>query len=168
MWNNIDKPKPRNLNKITIVNITCRKLTKIPDWICECNNLRKLNCSWNKITQIPYNLPNSLEEFNCSGNQITQIPNTLPNSLQIFKCSFNEIEQIPNALPKSLEILYCYHNQTIFIPLSIIQLQNLTRFDYNINSKYEIPLVKYFLNDLNNKEIKQHCYNMIWKARMEF
>jgi len=188
-WKSIEQPP--NLDKITCVNISNNNLTKIPDWICKCNNLRKLNCSGNQITQIPFILPNFLRIFYCYNNKITQIPNTLPNSLQLFDCSFNKITQFPNTLPdflqkfdcsnnkitqipdilpNFLEYFYCYNNKIIEIPLLIIQLQKIIYFacGSTYSEIYTPPLVEYFLDNLDNKENKRYCYDIIWKVRMEF
>jgi len=202
--------QPPNLSKITLINISHKKLLKIPDWISNCNNLIELRCYDNKITQIPdtlpdslrvffcgrnqitqipntlpdylqefychYNkitqipdvLPNSLKIFECHNNQITQIPNNLPNSLQEFDCSCNQITQIPNTLPNSLQEFDCSYNKITQIPLSIINLQKLTII-YNSNTNiYKPPLVKYFLDNVYDTKIKKHCYNLMWKIRMEY
>jgi Leucine-rich repeat (LRR) protein len=130
--------------------------------------LQKFNCSLNKITQIPDTLPDSLQEFSCHHNQIIQIPNTLPNSLQNFDCRMNQITQIPDTLPNSLKEFWCSYNQITHIPLSIINLQKLTNFYYNNTNIYKPPLVKYFLDNVYDTKIKKHCYNLMWKIRMEY
>jgi len=165
MWTNIWEPP--DLSKITNVNLCDIRLTKIPDWISKCNNLIGLNCSHNKITQIPNILPNSLQKFSCCHNKITQIPDTLPNSLQVFYCWNNKITQIPDTLPDSLKTFHCNDNKITQIPLLIIQLQKLTEF-YRDENAYESPLIEYFLDNLNNKNIKKQCYDLMWKIRMEF
>jgi len=114
MWTSIEQPL--NLSEIKEINISNKNLTKIPEWISQCNNLIKLNCKKNQITQIPDTLPNSLQQFDCRFNQIIQIPNTLPNSLQIFDCRFNQITQIPDTLPDSLQEFNCSYNQITQIP----------------------------------------------------
>jgi len=74
--------------------------------------------------------------------------------------------QIPDTLPNSLQKFYCNDNQITQIPFSIIQLQKLTSF--RCDSNVELPLVAYFLNNYNDTKIKQYCYNLMWKVRMEF
>jgi len=210
-WKSIEKPP--NLKKIIYVDISYKKLTAIPDWISNCNNLKRLLCYKNEITQIPNNLPENLEELNCDSNLITQIPTTLPNSLKYLSCCYNLITHIPDILPNHLQLFYCWNNQIThipnalprflksfccetdhityipddlpdsleyfrcvsfqikMIPLSIIQLQKLEYFfcipDF-IVYMYKAPLVKYFLDNLDNKEIKKYCYDTIWKVRMEY
>jgi len=188
MWTNIEQPP--DLSKITEIDISYnyKQLIKIPDWICKCNNLITLNCSYNlithipntlpdslqkficfnnQITQIPNTLPNSLQKFSCSENQITQIPNTLPKSLQIFLCCCNQITQIPDTLPDSLQVFECYNNNMTQIPMSIINSQKLTHFTCNQNT-CKPPIIKYFLNNLDNENIKKYCYDLMWQVRMEF
>jgi len=169
-WRSIDEPT--DCNKITKIDISYKNLTALPDWICKCNNLQKLYCWNNKITQLPNNLPNSLQLFDCSYNKIIQIPNNLPNSLQIFGCYHNKITQIPNNLPNSLKEFWCYHNKITYIPntlpnylqefncrhnqitqipTSIIQLRYLTKFYCCGNPiEYTPPVVSNFLNNLRN------------------
>jgi len=61
----------------------------------------------------------------------------------------------------------CEGNRITHIPLSIIHLQNLKIFTYDQNI-FKPPLIKYFLNNLHSENIKQYCYNLIWKVQMEF
>jgi len=185
-WNSI--VEPHDCNDVIKINLINQNLITLPDWILKCNNLFKLDCSSNRLTQISNALPDSLKIFYCNNNQITHIPNTLPSSLISFDCNYNQITQMPDNLPSSLESFYCRSNQITQIPdtlpnslrnffcynnqlkelsLSIIQLQNLEYFLYD-NSIYKPLLVEYFLDNLNNKQIKKYCYNLMWKVRMEF
>jgi len=130
--------------------------------------LQEFYCGYNKITQIPNTLPNSLQIFICTDNKITQIPNTLPNFLQEFYCSFNQITKIPDLLPDSLQKFTCGYSQITQIPLSIIQQQKLNFFRCWNENIFKPPLVIYFSDNLDSENIKQYCYNLIWKVRVEF
>jgi len=145
--------KPPDSSKITEVDISDKNLTKIPNWISNCNNLIKLYCSYNKIIQIPDTLPNSLQRFNCYNNKITQIPNILPDSLEYFDCGHNQITQIPDTLPDSLQVFECCFNQITQIPDTLPN--SLQEFWCGCNQITQIPdtlpdyLQKFFCS--NNK-----------------
>ena len=53
---------------ITELNLSNKGLTKLPD-LSIYTNLKKLYCSYNKITSLD-NLPPTIIELNCSGNPL--------------------------------------------------------------------------------------------------
>jgi Leucine-rich repeat (LRR) protein len=71
-------------NNITVLKISNKELTELPDDIDKYTNLEKLNCSYNKITSLD-NLPPTLKELNCRVNQITSLDN-LPPKLEVLYC----------------------------------------------------------------------------------
>ena len=54
---------------ITVLDISNRELTKLPDDIDKYNNLKELICSHNKITSLD-NPPPKLEVLYCGGNPL--------------------------------------------------------------------------------------------------
>ena len=125
------------------------KITKIEFLL---HNLCVFNCAHNNITKIE-NLPSNLQGLNCSNNQITKIEN-LPHSLQFFSCLYNQITKLEN-LPLNLRELFCHDNQITELPLHLLELRNLTCFDYSGNPIENIhPLVSRWLKHQKNKSLQ--------------
>jgi len=82
MWNKITEPD--NLEMIIEINLHCKKLKLLPDWISKCNNLTKLDCSSNKLIELPCKLPDSLQNLYCNNNCLTYLPIILPESLYLL------------------------------------------------------------------------------------
>ena len=75
-------------SSITELDLSNKELTELPD-LSAYTNLKKLNCSCNKITHID-NLPLSLKYLDCSYNEITHLDN-LPGNLTILYCNYNKL-----------------------------------------------------------------------------
>lgn len=93
--------KPYDVLIIDEINLRYKRLTKLPEWVSECVNLKKLNCSNNKLVSLPDNLPNNLTELNCADNFIKYLP---------------DIDLPPNLLE-----LYCNNNQLISLYIKVYQ-----------------------------------------------
>ena len=96
---------------ITKLDISSRKLTKLPDNIDEYTNLIELDCCFNEITSLD-NLPPTLRILYCHWNKITSLDN-LPTTLKLLYCTNNEITSLDN-LPSKLEVLICHENLLIY------------------------------------------------------
>ena len=72
---------------ITELDLSNKRLTKLPDDIYKYTNLQKLNCSCNNLTSLD-NLPINLQILYCGGNKITSLDN-LPVNLQELWCYNN-------------------------------------------------------------------------------
>ena len=81
---------------------------KLPD------NLRLLDCSYNKLSEFPENLPDNLNDFICSYNKLVNLP-VLPQSLQILNCFHNLLVKLPE-IPDNLKILTCDYNKLSVLP----------------------------------------------------
>jgi len=146
---------------MVLLNLSHRKLTKIPiipNDVTELHlyhnqikkienlpeNLHTLCLSNNQITKIE-NLPNNLHYLDLGHNKITKIEN-LPKNIQILHLSDNQIPKIEN-LPKNIQILYLYDNKIPKIENLPISLQELC-LDLNQITKIEnlpISLQKLYL-----------------------
>ena len=92
---------------ITVLDISKKGLTKLPDDIDKYTNLQELDCDNNEITILD-NLPSNLQELYCYSNNLTSLDN-LPNSLNALNCQNNKLTSLDN-LPLNLQELYCYNN----------------------------------------------------------
>ena len=75
-------------NTIEELDLSIKGLTKLPD-LTKYTNLKKLNCSENKLTHLD-NLPINLTELNCSYNKLTHLDN-LPINLTTLYCFDNSL-----------------------------------------------------------------------------
>ncbi len=73
-------------SSITELDLSSKNLSKLPD-LSIYPNLKKLKCSYNKLTKLD-NLPSNLEELECYNNQLTSLDN-LPSGLQELVCLDN-------------------------------------------------------------------------------
>lgn len=122
------------MNKSTKKSITIRNKTttseltingyEVHDWdigiigvidLKEYNLLDKINCSYNKITQI-VNICSTVKYLNCKNNLISKFE-YLPDGLKTLICDDNKIFNLDN-LPSGLEFLSCENNK-------IVRLDNL-------------------------------------------
>ena len=82
------------------------------------DNIKKLDCSNNRITSLVYVLPKNLEVLNCSNNKLTQLPWCLPPTLIELNCSRNKLVSLPSIehFPPKLQVLKCNGNRLKSIP----------------------------------------------------
>ena len=76
-------------SNITEVDLSSKGLTKLPD-LSIYTNLKKLNCSTNKLTTL-YNLRQTIEKLYCSGNKITS-PDNLPPTITEFNNHITKLD----------------------------------------------------------------------------
>ena len=125
--------------------------------------LAHLNCSFNKLTKLPDDipsgdrqimnkLPHCLETLICNNNLITSLPELLPMSVKHLNCSFNSLTSIPILInnpisPEStmngLLFFYCYDNEITQLP----ELPNDIKFLNCSNNK--LTTLPNLPNDLN-------------------
>lgn len=134
------------LSKLPNMPVTLKELlvrhNKITDISCldDCYSLRRLDCSYNHITTIPY--IKTLEILLCDHNKIDALP-SLPNLIKL-ECSHNFIYELPSLV--NIEILVCDHNQ-----ITKVNNYNTLRELYCNNNK--ISLISNI-----NKIDTLHCY----------
>ena len=91
----------------TLLDISNKRLTELPDDLHLYIHLQILDCESNKLTQLN-NLPPIIKILFCHNNNITHLDN-LPNELKYLYCENNKITKF-NNLPQSLKELDCYEN----------------------------------------------------------
>ena len=102
----IDYLNSLNVN-VKEINLSNKELTVLPD-LSRFTNLKKLDCSFNKIKKIN-NLPEGLENLYCENNQIKEL-NNFPKGLKVLVCHNNKIKKLDN-LPEGFEGLGCSYNE---------------------------------------------------------
>lgn len=152
-------------NDITELDISKKQINGILD-LTKYNNLTKLNCSKNYISQI-INIPISLLELNCSNTKITNLDTqeilsldnisgahhkftvskfigcNLPNNLVVLDCYCNQIKNLDN-LPSSLTKLNCYGTK-------IENFNNLPHNLIDLDCRYIYYTLNLHKNKLENK-----------------
>ena len=112
----IDRIINHNKKDIIKLNINNNKLVKLPDWLSECTNLQILCCNYNKLTELPDNLPKSLKELFCHHNKLQKLSDNLPKSLKSLYCDNNKLKKLPKNLPELLQELFCNNNKLDNLP----------------------------------------------------
>src|SRR5438067_2056340 len=93
---------------------------RINEWIQNNDPDQVLDLSKLSLKVLP-NLPNNLKKLNCSHNQLTQLPD-LPHC-QSLSCRKNQLTQLP-VLPHCQK-LCCDYNKYLYIPKEIADKFNL-------------------------------------------
>ena len=70
--------------------------------------ITEVDLSYKKLTKLP-ELPDTLKELYCSNNQLNKLPD-LPDTLQVLYCNNNQLTKLPD-LPDTLIELSCSGNQ---------------------------------------------------------
>jgi len=116
---------------INVISIDCsdNKLTQLPENL-NFLNLQVFLFSRNKLTQLPENTNlSNLQILHCSNNQLTQLPENMNFlNLQVLYCSNNQLTQLPeNMNLPNLKVLNCHNNKLTQLPenMNLPNLQNL-------------------------------------------
>lgn len=92
-------------------------------------NLQKLNCNYNSITELILSDLPELEILDCEFNDLQNLDVSLLPKLKKIDCEFNELTKIIIAESSSLEILYCSKNKLTFSAL--FPLKGISTFHYS-------------------------------------
>lgn len=89
---------------INYLDISYNKITKLPDNIHYLHYFYSLICNNNKITSLPYILPERLERLIISNNPIAYL-SELPDYLSYLECCDTNVKHLPN-MPKYMRRVY--------------------------------------------------------------
>jgi Leucine-rich repeat (LRR) protein len=141
-------------DNIEKIDLSYKRLKELPD-LSRFKNLKQLLCSFNNLTSLPENLPNSLEELWFNNNNLTSLPENLPNTLIKLDCPFNNLISLPENLPNSLEELNCSFNNLTNLPENLPNsLKLLCCSDNNLLLK-DYPNIIRYENNLNYVKERQ-------------
>ena len=138
-----------NYNDIVYIDYSYNKLTELPEDLPQ--SLQHLNCSYNKIITIGSKLPASLQKLDCSNNKIITIESKLPTSLLELDCTNNKIIKFTSKFPQSLQKLNCFHNNLVELPEDLPQ--SLQKLYCGNNNLVELP------EDLPQSLQKLNCFH---------
>jgi Leucine-rich repeat (LRR) protein len=127
------------------LNLSANKLTQIPSTISGLINLQHIELSYNQLTQIPdavYDLK-SLATLDLSHNQLTRISEhiTKLSNLQKLDVAFNELTKLPDQITELTKLcaLDLSHNKITEIPLGFSQLTRLRNLCLDANQLTSLP-----------------------------
>lgn len=116
-------------------------------------NLKKLDCSDNKITHLNVSQNTKLTELNCQNNQLVQLVVTGCSALYSLHCNDNQLQELNVSDLTNLTFLICSNNK-----LTTLNLENNTKLisilcSDNLLTSLKIKTCSYLtvLNVFNNK-----------------
>ncbi len=137
--------------KIAHLNLNYKEISDLSG-IEGFTSLITLDCSNNKLTNLPY-LPNPyLKQIRCVNNQLTSLP-LFPESLLFLDCSGNKIRFI-TGFPKALQELTLNSNPIRRLPQLPIHLQKLSCVNDSLFALPTLPDDITFLDCSNNMLLK--------------
>ena len=136
------------------LDISDKGIQSLPD-LTRFKNLKQLNCSRNKLTELP-TLPPNLTELYCYCNQLSSLP-TLPENLEVLACNNNKLTLLP-TLPPNLKYLSCFINLLTSLPNLPPNLTLLSCYKNNLTSLPNLP---------PNLKIFYGYYNPVYEIVMD-
>jgi internalin A len=140
-----DQIREAQINRVTALNLSSKKLTSLPPEISKLKNLTELDISNNELTSLPHEIGElkNLTSFNVSDNRLTLLPPEISElkNLTSLNISVNELTSLPHEISglKSLTKLNVFDNRLASLPPEILELKDLTEFDIYGNQLTSLP-----------------------------
>ena len=131
--------------KVTVLNVSKQKLTKLPANIDQLTNLRKLVLSENKIKELPANIVKltKLQRLEIAQNKLRKLPAGFEQlqNLRYLDLAKNKFRHIPEAVfqLKQLETFYFFGNKERAVAPAITQMQQLKVLRLGDNRIRKLP-----------------------------
>jgi len=125
--------------KASVIDLSNKGITELPDEIGEISGLRTLNLCYNNLTQLPSSLCNlgNLNKLLLTRNKLTKLPLGICNltKLKILDLSYNPIVKLPHeiGLFSNLDFLDASYCELRSLPLDISNLYNLKTLNLEEN-----------------------------------
>ncbi|MBB4365346.1 hypothetical protein GGD65_006412 [Bradyrhizobium sp. CIR18] len=104
---------PRLPSEIVVLDVPFNRLTNLPDELPA--SLQRLNVSGNQLSSLPA-LPSGLRGLDVNSNRLESLPTVLPAGLQFLCANHNRLPNLPEGLPSSLRFLHASHNHLTNLP----------------------------------------------------
>ncbi len=122
---------PHNVTKI---NCKYNKLTQLK---LNTDNLLSLDCSYNCLTKLTLNAPKLLS-LNCSDNYLTNLTLNAPELLSL-NCRYNKLTELQFTSLK-LRRLLCFVNKYLYLPLK--HRNKFLKLTLHINYNYKAYIIQ--------------------------
>ncbi|MDA9405373.1 NEL-type E3 ubiquitin ligase domain-containing protein [Bradyrhizobium sp. CCBAU 45384] len=107
---------PRLPSQIVVLDVPFNRLTNLPDELPA--SLQRLDVSGNQLSSLPA-LPSGLRGLDVNSNRLESLPAVLPAGLQFLSANYNRLLNLPEPLPASLRFLHVSHNQLTSLPVAV-------------------------------------------------
>lgn len=155
------------LEELRELDISGCAFAAIPDSICNCSKLTKLNLSCNQLTSLPERL-NELRQlkhldisFNKNPDLITAVSGCI--SLEVLTAPSNSIEDLPADIGnlKNLRILNLRNNKLTGLRSTVSELPYLTELNVSVNSLSTLPQAIEKLRYLRNLNLNSNKFQRV-------
>ena len=146
----------QNPEKVYELKLRDSKTTSLPPEIGQLINLRILDISGSRITEIPTEIENCkhLKSIIANASRLSKIPKSIGNlkKLRVLNLGYCKITTVPEELGNvtSLWSLILGANQLNSLPASFSQLKNLTFFSAALNKLTEFPKATLGMDSVGN------------------
>ena len=127
------------------------------------SNLKVLDFSYNKLTNIPDNLPENMVAMNISNNSIKYVPK-LPETMKFINCSHNTIkwfdQEMPNLMKLDLSYNHIYYFRFDRLPSHLKHINLKANQLEVINGEFPENLEYLNISDNRLKEIPELPNNL--------
>lgn len=107
---------PRLPSEIVVLDVPFNRVTNLPDELPA--SLQRLDVSGNQLSSLPA-LPSGLRGLKVNSNRLASLPAVLPAGLQFLGANYNRLLNLPEPLPASLQFLHVSHNQLTSLPVAL-------------------------------------------------
>ncbi len=127
------------------IHLDHNKLTKFPQFLKSCPNVKRISLGYNKIERIPSWIQElkSLQYLSLKGNPLKRAPQTLTGlqNIEILNLDMCKIEKIPPWFSEldNLKELNLNNNGLTSFPKYLTKLKNLRHLEMNNNDLYFLP-----------------------------
>ncbi|MDD1523503.1 MULTISPECIES: NEL-type E3 ubiquitin ligase domain-containing protein [Bradyrhizobium] len=125
---------PRLPSEIVVLDVPFNRLTNLPDELPA--SLQRLDVSGNQLSSLPP-LPAGLRGLDVNSNRLESLPAVLPAGLQFLSANYNRLLNLPDAFPASLQFLHISHNQLTSLPVELPAM--LEFLDVSQNQLTDLP-----------------------------
>jgi leucine-rich repeat protein SHOC2 len=153
-------------NKI-VLNLRSRKLSVLPESICQLTYITDLELTDNLLINLPDNIGNisKLTHLNLIGNQLKTLPSSIGDlhRLTDLNLHYNQLVCLPNQIVNlsSLTHLNLSHNRLKHLPKHIGNLSNLTDLNLSGNKLKSLPRRIDRLSKLTNLNLSGNRLNCL-------
>ncbi len=157
----------RYFKKLRSLNLSCNKLSYLPDDICKLTKLISLNLEHNQFHQFPSGVKLLIElaELNLSSNNLFKFPEEISEliHLQELYLARNKIRTLPNHIDnlRSLRIFSLNGNYLEYIPASLSNIVCLENLELADNQLQELPANIGLLTKLKVLDLTKNSLNKL-------